>query len=258
MENSTSETLNNLRREQLKNMKKELESVRDLNDVKKIFKLFFETNEEKRKKFILFFDAIDQLEPTSSGNAMEWMLFSFPTNFKVIYTSLKNEKFQNSIDKLRRNCGEFIKLESMSLKSSVDTFNCFLAQANRTLNHSQNNAIVELLSRVEQIYPLHIKLLYDISAKWVSYEQLPDEFIEECESIDASIRYMLRKLEKDSFSPSIVFHCLFYLNEFPNGIAESELEDILSLDDDFLTAIFQVGPNIVIFRHVKNIGRACF
>lgn len=42
------------------------------------------------------------------------------------------------------------------------------------------------------------------------------------------------------FKGKILFsRCMFYMSTFKNGISESELEDILSIDDDVLYEIFE-------------------
>ena len=83
-----------------------------------------------------------------------------------------------------------------------------------------------------------MKLLFDISSKWTSSYKVPNEF-SDCISSKETIKYLLKNLEK--FYGKILFsHCIFYLTLFDyKGISESELEDILSIDDDVLTSVFE-------------------
>ena len=55
----------------------------------------------------------------------------------------------------------------------------------------------------------------------------------------AGIKYLFGKLEKN-YGVILFSHCIFYLTLFEyRGISETELEDILSIDDDVLTSVFE-------------------
>jgi hypothetical protein len=85
---------------------------------------------------------------------------------------------------------------------------------------------------------LHVKLLFDISSKWTSSYKVPDEFTA-CISCKDTIIYLFKNLEQ-LYGKILFSHCIFYLTLFDNkGISESELEDILSIDNDVLTSVFE-------------------
>ena len=110
----------------------------------------------------------------------------------------------------------------------------------RKLTGSQWKLIETVLSRTNSIYPLHIKVLFDIVSKWTSYERVLDEdAFRGCVTIKETIKYLFKRYET-LYGKVLFSHCIFYLTLFEyNGISEGELEDILSIDDPVLTECFQ-------------------
>jgi len=88
--------------------------------------------------------------------------------------------------------------------------------------------------------------VFDIVTKWESFYE-PDENFKKCIDIDSTIRYLFSLLEiehgKLLFSRAVI-----YMTSFKNGISESEIEDILSIDDEVLYDIFEFhSPPVVSF-----------
>lgn len=88
-----------------------------------------------------------------------------------------------------------------------------------------------------QLYPLYIKLIFDIVVKWESF-YIPDEEFFFCISIDKCIEYLFRQLEL--MHGKVLFsHSIIYMTSFKDGIQEAEIEDILTLDDDVLVEVYE-------------------
>ena len=88
------------------------------------------------------------------------------------------------------------------------------------------------------LYPLYIKLIFDIIVTWPSnYE--PDADFLKCKTIDKCIKYLFRSLEK-SHGKLLFSRSIIYFSSFRNGVSENEIVDILSLDDEVLFDIFEV------------------
>ncbi|RNA06167.1 NACHT and WD repeat domain-containing 2-like, partial [Brachionus plicatilis] len=106
------------------------------------------------------------------------------------------------------------------------------------------------------LYPLYVKLIFDIVSKWTSFYEPDDEF-KKCLNIDSSIRYLFLSLEQ--VHGSLLFsRTIIYMSLFKNGISENEIEDILSLDDDVLYDIFEFHAPpirklpIALWARIKN------
>jgi hypothetical protein len=88
-----------------------------------------------------------------------------------------------------------------------------------------------------KLFPLFLELLFDHVKDWRSYDRVDDEFLKFV-SVDQIIIYMFKALEK-LHGTTIFKRAICYMTVLKNGISDSELEDILSLDDDVLFSIFQ-------------------
>ena len=79
-------------------------------------------------------------------------------------------------------------------------------------------------------------MLADIAKEWSSFSKV-DADLEDCKSIENTIVYLFKLLEK-KHGKILFSSCIFYITIFENGISERELEDILSIDD-VLTEVFK-------------------
>jgi hypothetical protein len=106
----------------------------------------------------------------------------------------------------------------------------WLKKENRSISEHQWDAIEGVFSKNANLYPLYVKLIFDIVTKWPSFyrPKIDDPNFMSCTSIDKSIEFLFKKLElihgRLLFSRSMI-----YLSSFKNGISESEIEDILSI-----------------------------
>ena len=96
---------------------------------------------------------------------------------------------------------------------------------------------VSLLFDKAELLPLYIQLVFNIVSKWTSYSLTNESFFE-CTSINSCIRYIFKQLEA-IYGEKFVSRSFFYFNQFSSGIAEQELADIMSIDDDLLQVVFQ-------------------
>ncbi len=98
--------------------------------------------------------------------------------------------------------------------------------------------VIDVVFKKAQLFPLYVKLIYDVISKWTAFHEPKSDFYDYCLNIDGCIKYLFALFERDHghllFSRSVI-----YMSSFANGISESEIEDILSLDDDVLYSIFE-------------------
>jgi hypothetical protein len=190
----------------------------------------------QNQNLTILLDSIDQLSEDS--HLLNWLFIRLPKNVKIIYSVLNNYKKIHvsnifEIKPLSEN-NELGKRIGESLLYS------YMKNANKQLTQKQNESVIKLFNNLESINPLQIKLIFDITSKWTSTFEPPDEFIKCKTSIDI-IQYLFRIIEKEIFDNETLFkRCIFYLTFFEyRGISENELEDILSIDDCVLNSIFK-------------------
>ena len=78
-------------------------------------------------------------------------------------------------------------------------------------------------------------LLFQEASRWKSYEEIPADALEH--TIEASIQKLLERLEK-KHGKKFVSRSLAYITAAHRGLSQSELEDILSLDEEVLGGLF--------------------
>lgn len=212
----------------------------------------------KSQQIVIILDAIDQLDEHELN--LYWMAFDLPKNIKIIYTirDTHSNVIQNIKQKLENTSRNTLKIVDIDFDTSIKQLKQRLNLKSRDLQPIQWNLIKKCLHKTEKIYPLHIKLLYDICVKWRSSQQ-PAELnnIETCTSIKETIKYMFKNFEI-YYGSTLFSRCIFYLTIFKYGISESELEDILSIDDDVLNEIFDKHEAVLrrfpfsIWLRIKN------
>ncbi len=218
----------------LKISDKNFANTNDLRDyLHKTILTLAKTNPEKR--IVFFLDSIDQL--ISTDYDLTWFIGEFPKNIKFIYSTLTNHG--GILDLLKRHFlpgdEHYSQVDGLKKHNVLEMFRQWLKDANRTLTQVQWEK-VEVLLDSATLYPLYLKLIFDLLVKWPSYV-VPENFMKIL-TIDDSINYLFDRLAKDH-GKKLFTKILAYLSLFENAISENMLEDILSVDDEVLYEIFE-------------------
>ena len=192
--------------------------------------------QDSKQKIIIFLDSIDQLSKIDSS--LDWLLTKIPYSVKIFYSTISD--YSDILTKLQAKIIEknFMEIQSMNFENAKYIIDFWLDKSveKHQLTDEQTE-IIKVLFNKSPIYPLYIKIIFDIIFKWTSYEIIDKAFLN-LDSIDSCIKYIFENCEK--IHGKLVFsRCMFYFTIFNNGISENELEDILSIDDDVLSDVFQ-------------------
>lgn len=209
------------------------------------------------KKIVIVLDSIDQLN--SSYYNLNWFSEILTNNVKVIYSTLPNhanifEIVKKKID-FEKNINNYKEIKSLDSNLAEEIILDWLGKIERKITDKQLGVVKDLLNK-NVLYPLYIKLIFDIVSKWTSFYEPDIDFIN-CYDIDRSIRYIFKKLEK-THGQLLFSRAIIYMSSFRNGISENEIEDILSLDDDVLYSIFEYHAPpvrklpIALWARIKN------
>ncbi|RNA30370.1 NACHT and WD repeat domain-containing 2-like, partial [Brachionus plicatilis] len=237
----------NIRRFEFKS-RNEIESKNELESL-----LDFISQKFPMRKIVIILDSIDQLN-TCYYN-LNWLFTKLNQNVKIIYSTLPAhgnilQNLKNKIDE--KNFNEIFSLDAYLAKEIVLDW---LGKIGRQITNKQLYVLGELFEYAT-LYPLYVKLIFDIVSKWTSFYEPDDEF-KQCLNIDSSIQYIFLYLEK--IHGKLLFsRAIIYMSLFKNGISENEIEDILSLDDDVLYDIFEFHAPpirklpIALWARIKN------
>ena len=188
------------------------------------------------RKVIIILDSIDQLN--SSDYDLQWLIELFPSNIKMIYSTLPQHGL--ILDRLKSRKFEkinYIEITALNMELATRILRDWLTRIHRSLSQTQWHVIETMWTNMPHLYPLYVKIVFDIVTKWQSFYE-PDENFKKCIDIDSTIRYLFSLLEVEH-GKLLFSRAVIYMTSFKNGISESEIEDILSIDDEVLYDIFE-------------------
>ena len=196
----------------------------------------------KSFKFVLILDSLDQLNESNISILFNWIPSKLQSNVKMILTCLENEqrgilnrlkeifKFDEQAESAKSN---FIKIHPLSQDLAKKMIKHSLEKMSRNLTQEQEFLVDEALAKCS--LPLYVKLLLELIQGWKSFDnfseiRLPLTLID-------SINEYFRSLEKQ-FGQFLISKVIGYLESAKAGLTESEIDDVLSLDEDLLNIVF--------------------
>ncbi|XP_045162803.2 NACHT and WD repeat domain-containing protein 2-like [Mercenaria mercenaria] len=189
----------------------------------------------KEKPLVIILDSLDQLARDHNAYKLHWVPRKLPpfvkffistyTEASELITTLRNVYLKTS----------FIHVPVFSQELSGQVLKAWLKKNNRTLTDNQFSLIEKAF--IKCTLPLFVKLTYDQVLVWRSYAPLDQCILSY--TVQQSIETLFSHLEK-KHGTVLVTRALAYVTASMTGISETELEDLLSLDDDVLTNVFQI------------------
>ncbi|XP_061189276.1 uncharacterized protein LOC133197318 [Saccostrea echinata] len=178
---------------------------------------------------IIILDAVDQLTAEHEGNKMSWLPKELPENVKLIITTNPEEKFESYPGLLKvygSNKDITVAIPNMPTEDAESILTYWLQLDNHSLTSSQYAIVISAFKKCA--YPLYLKLAFMETKSWHSFTE-----IENCklsENITKLAAFKFGKLESKHGEP-LVRRALGYITASREGIASTEMEDILSLDE---------------------------
>ena len=223
-------------------------------DLKNIFKELL-TAIPSRKRVIIMLDSLDQLSDVKDLNGLLWIPQKLSSNVKFTVSTIPEEN--NILDRLKSpemnlSLIQFTEVTVMDKEQSRQVIQMWLHAQNRKLTTDQNALVDEHIK--DNAKPLYLKLIFDEISKWKSYQQTGKFY---CPNISSCLHRLFRKTEV-KHGEMIVRHALGYLCASKNGLTNLEMEDVLSLDEDVLTDVFEFHvPPIrrlpsILWARIKN------
>ena len=122
----------------------------------------------------------------------------------------------------------------MPIDTAKQILDSWLKSSRRQLQSEQEKIVLEAFEKCP--LPLYLKLSFDEASRWKSYTSPNDTKL--ASTIKGIIHDLLDRVER-LHGKALVSHALAYITASRNGLTESELEDILSLDDVVLNDVYQ-------------------
>uniref|UniRef100_A0A1I8AA47 WD_REPEATS_REGION domain-containing protein n=2 Tax=Steinernema glaseri TaxID=37863 RepID=A0A1I8AA47_9BILA len=120
------------------------------------------------------------------------------------------------------------------LDLALEVINKWLQKEGRTLTSRQWDIVSRTLNNCT--LPLFVKLVFATVSRWKSYSKPQDTILSQ--SVHESIHVLLERTE-NQHGRLLVSHALSYITAARSGLSDSEVEDLISLDDRVLDDAYQ-------------------
>ena len=142
---------------------------------------------------------------------------------------MKQCHFQEKFDE-----ADLIEVPQMPVDTAKEILDSWLKSSKRKLQSEQEKIVLESFKKCP--LPLYLKLSFDEACRWKSYTSTEETRL--APTIKATIHGLFERVER-LHGKVLVSQALAYVTASKNGLTETELEDILSLDDAVLNDVYQ-------------------
>ncbi|KAL3864383.1 hypothetical protein ACJMK2_006070 [Sinanodonta woodiana] len=187
------------------------------------------------KPLIIFFDSLDQLDTGNNARQLAWLPKKLPNYVKLIVSTLPDENYE-CLPVLRNRIGDATKFHEVPTLPDKDVsgiIDKLLSVNKRTLTKDQKSVLLKAFHKCP--LALFLKLSLDEALRWKSFTKKEELVLES--SIRESINVLFQRLEI-LHGKLFVSRALGYITIARMGITESDLEDVLSCDDDVLDDVY--------------------
>ncbi|CAM4701804.1 unnamed protein product [Caretta caretta] len=189
------------------------------------------------QSLVLFFDSVDQLIPADGAHRLYWLPKDCPSKVHIVVsTSTAEHGILETLQEAMPEPEAYFEVGPLSREEGGKMLEVLLASVRRKLSPAQQ--IVFQHSFLEGGHPLLFKLAFNEARRWASYT-LPSALMIATTAQEA-MHHLCGRLEK-LHGTVLVTNMLGYIASSRNGLSDAEMKDILSLDDEVLSEIYQHG-----------------
>uniref|UniRef100_A0A1I7RSF5 WD_REPEATS_REGION domain-containing protein n=1 Tax=Bursaphelenchus xylophilus TaxID=6326 RepID=A0A1I7RSF5_BURXY len=205
-------------------------------ELSKLFQHFkkMTTLAAKNKPLIIILDSLDLLSKMDGTDELLWFPPSLPPYVKLIVSFSSGTGIEMTMRRLVEKEDQYILVPPLGPQLGKHVIEKWLEKVGRTLTQRQWEIVNKALSHCT--LPLFLKLVYVTVARWKSYSKPQDVVL--FKSVQQSIHALFDRTESQH-GKLLVSHALSYITAAKSGISDSELEDLISLDDKVLDDIYQ-------------------
>ncbi|NXN26228.1 NWD1 protein, partial [Nycticryphes semicollaris] len=196
-------------------------------------KLLLTVSRRGTQTLVVFLDSVERLLPGDGAHRFHWLPPDCPPRVHIVISISTAEP--DTLKALQHAVPEaeaYFEVGPLSSEEGEEMLEMLLASDRRRLSPAQ-------WAYFHQSFPsggqaLLFQLAFHEVRKWASYTS-PSELVIASTAQDA-MHHLCQRLEK-SHGTVLVAHTLGYIASSRNGLSDTELKDILSLDDEVLSEI---------------------
>lgn len=187
----------------------------------------------KDRKIIIFLDNIDGMNHIKAMRDFNWLSL-LPDNIKVVVSiTTPGETYDSFIRKF--SLQNFLEIPAFSEKEAITLIENFLGRQNKTLKNEIKSRIFN--EYIKNKIPFYLMLSISEAATYRSF----DHVFNVNDNISDIFQSILLKL-KANHGDAIVMKSLGYIALSSSGLAEDELLDLLSEDDEVMEEFHNRNP----------------
>ncbi|TKR88811.1 hypothetical protein L596_012996 [Steinernema carpocapsae] len=187
------------------------------------------------KPLVIFFDSLDLLSTVDAAHELLWFPPTVPANVKFFASFTPGaSSIERTIRRLVEDHSYYVTVEAMEKELAQEVIGKWLHDDGRTLTSRQLDIVSRALTNCT--LPLFVKLVFATVSRWKSYSKPQDTILSQ--SVHESIHVLLERTE-NQHGKLLVSHALSYITAARSGLSDSELEDLISLDDRVLDDVYQ-------------------
>ncbi|XP_064598836.1 uncharacterized protein LOC135465527 [Liolophura sinensis] len=229
-------------------------------ELKDIVELFHKTLSSlpPGSTLVLFLDSLDQLDPSHGARQLSWLPRHLPPHVKIVVSTLP-EPIYECFPRLQvtvKDTKQFLEVPTLPDKDVSSILDSWLTLENRRLTTDQKTAVLDAFKHCP--IPLFLKLSFDEACRWKSFERPEDAVLQT--TVRAAINSLFDRVEM-LHGKVFVSRALTLLTLSVSGLTESELEDILSCDEEVLNDVYQYWlppvrrlPPLLLVRMKADLG----
>ncbi|XP_023244232.1 NACHT and WD repeat domain-containing protein 2-like [Centruroides sculpturatus] len=190
----------------------------------------------KEQPLYIFLDSVDQLASANNSNKLTWLPTRLPPNVKLVVSAVSEGECKDFeiLSKMIQDTKCFLRVLPLSEDVATYVIKVWLKREGRGLSSYQWSIVQSAISKCT--LPIFVKLVYAEVIRWKSYTRISSNSL--AYTVMDSIMKLFDRIETQH-GKLLVFHALAYITASRNGLSESELEDLISLDDIVLDDVYQ-------------------
>uniref|UniRef100_A0AC35UEM1 NACHT domain-containing protein n=1 Tax=Rhabditophanes sp. KR3021 TaxID=114890 RepID=A0AC35UEM1_9BILA len=184
---------------------------------------------------ILILDSLDLLSKLDGAHELLWFPTTLPPNVKLIVSlNVGPSLIETRITKMIEDKSRYITVPPLGVDLAMSVLKKWLESVGRTLTVRQWEICLNAFHHCS--LPLFVKLTLATVSRWKSHSRPQDTTL--FKSVQSSIHALFDRTESQH-GKLLVSHALSYITAARSGLSDSELEDLISLDDKVLDDIYQ-------------------
>ena len=169
---------------------------------------------------------------STDGNRMSWLPVKLPPFCKIVVSCTREIskphlcQDYDMLIKMVDQRNNFLEVEPLGEELAFKVMKLWMESAGRDLNNYQWRVVANAISKCS--LPIFCKLVFAEICRWKSYSKPQDTYL--AHNVMDSIFLLFEKVET-KHGWLLVSHALAYVTAAKSGLSETELEDLISLDD---------------------------